>query len=132
LDEHRERLTIFDTEMDRHNALMKEWKAVGCNGEPPEKPRRPTLRQATLADTTAEAAAKVLGDNPRGVAVVKDELIGFLRWMNQYSGGGNGADKEFWLSAWAGAPAKVNRSGNHDAGPLVIPHPFVAVAGMMC
>ncbi|MBY0460601.1 MAG: DUF3987 domain-containing protein, partial [Gemmataceae bacterium] len=132
LDEHRDRMTIFDTEMDRHNANVKAWKADGCEGEPPEKPRRPTLRQATLDDTTTEATAKVLAENARGLAVVKDELIGFIRGMNQYKSGGKGADREFWLSAWAGAPAKVNRAKDHDAGPLVIHHPFVAVAGMMC
>ena len=89
------------------------------------------FRTGRIDDTTTEATAKVLAENPRGVAVVKDELIGFVRSQNQYKGG-HGADREFWLSAWAGASAKVNRSKDHDAGPLVIPHPFVAIAGMMC
>jgi hypothetical protein len=62
---------------------------------------------------------------------VKDELTGFVRSLDQYKGG-KGSDRQFWLSAWAGAQAKINRSGTHDAGPIVIPHPFVAVAGMMC
>jgi hypothetical protein len=131
MDEHRTAMSAFDTEMDRHNVKVKEWKSSGCVGEPPEKPRKPTLRQATLDETTTEATAKVLAENVRGVAVVKDELIGFVRGQNQYKGG-KGADREFWLSAWVGAPAKVNRSKDHDAGPLVIPHPFVAIAGMMC
>ncbi len=128
---HGEQMIIFDTEMDRHAERVKEWRKAGCNGEPPEKPRRPRLRQSTLDSTTTEAAAKVLGDNPRGVVVVKDELSGFVRSMNQYRGGGKGDDRQFWLSAWAGAPAKVNRAKDHDAGPLVIPHPFVGIAGMM-
>jgi hypothetical protein len=131
IDKHRGEMSLFDTEMDRHNARVKEWKAGGCAGEPPQKPHRPTLRQATLDDATTEAVAKVLADNPRGVIVVKDELSGFVRSMDQYKGG-RGADRQFWLSAWAGAPAKVNRAKDHDAGPLVIPHPFAAVAGMMC
>lgn len=132
LDEHRERLSIFDVEMDRFNQSMKEWKSNGCKGEPPTKPRRPTLRQATLDDATTEATAKVLADNPRGVVMVKDEMMAFIRGMNQYKTGGKGADREFWLSAWAGAPAKTNRSGTHETGPLVVQHPFVAVAGMLC
>ena len=66
------------------------------------------------------------------MCIVKDELIGFVRAQNQYKTGGKGADREFWLSAWAGAPAKVTRAKDHDAGPLVIPHPFVGIAGMMC
>ncbi|MEO2090795.1 MAG: DUF3987 domain-containing protein, partial [Gemmataceae bacterium] len=128
---HAEALILFDTEMDRYAERVKEWKKGGCCGEPPEKPRRPKLRQSTLDSTTTEAAAKVLGDNDRGVIVVKDELSGFVRSMNQYRGGGKGDDRQFWLSAWAGAPAKVNRAKDHDAGPLVIPHPFVGIAGML-
>jgi hypothetical protein len=131
LDRHRGEMTAFEAEAERHNARMKEWRAGGCEGEQPEKPRRPTLRQATLDDATTEAVGKVLAENPRGVIVVKDELSGFVRSMDQYKGG-RGADRQFWLSAWAGAPAKVNRAKDHSTGPLVIPHPFAAVAGMMC
>ena len=128
---HAGAIISFDTEMDRYADRVKEWKKAGCCGEPPEKPRRPVLRQATLDSTTTEAAGKVLKDNERGLIVVKDELSGFVRSMNQYRTGGKGDDKQFWLSAWAGAMAKVNRAGNHDLGPLVIPHPFVGIAGMM-
>ncbi len=128
---HKGELVVFDTEMDRYAITYKQWEEAGCEGEPPQKPRRPKLRQATFDDTTVEAAAKVLAYNPRGTAVVKDELSAFVRGMDQYKGG-KGADRQFWLSAWACAPAKVNRAKDHDRGPLVIPHPFVALAGMMC
>jgi hypothetical protein len=127
---HGEQMLLFDTELDRYSERVKEWKKGGCCGEPPEKPRRPRLRQSTLDSTTTEAAAKVLGDNARGVVVVKDELSGFVRSMDQYRGR-KGDDRQFWLSAWAGAPAKVNRAKDHDAGPLVIPDPFVGIGGMM-
>jgi hypothetical protein len=129
IDQHREAVGIFDVEMDRHNAKVKEWKANGCEGEAPTKPRRPTLKQVTLDDTTVEAVAKVLNDNHRGVTVVKDELIAFVKSLNQYR---KGADREFYLSGWAGAPIKVNRSGNHDAGPIFVSRPFIAITGMVC
>jgi hypothetical protein len=128
---HRHSLDLFDAEADRHTERVKEWKKGGCQGEPPDRPQRPTLRQITLDSTTTEAAAKVLRDNERGVVVVKDELSGFMKAMNQYRAGGKGDDRQFWLSAWAGAMTKVNRAKDHDAGPLVIPHPFVGIAGMM-
>ena len=128
---HAVAICSFDTEMDRYEEQVKAWKKAKCDGEPPEKPRRPVLRQATLDSTTTEAAAKVLGENERGVVVVKDELSGLVLSMNQYRSGGKGDDKQFWLSAWAGATAKINRAGSHDAGPLVIQNPFVAIAGMM-
>ncbi len=128
---HAVAICSFDTEMDRDEEQVKAWKKAKCEGEPPEKPRRPILRQATLDSTTTEAAAKVMGDNPRGIIVVKDELSGFVLSMNQYRSGGKGDDKQFWLSAWAGAPTKLNRAGTHLAGPLMIPSPFVGIAGMM-
>jgi hypothetical protein len=88
------------------------------------------LRQAILDDTTAEAAARVLAENPRGITVLKDELVGFVRGTNQYKGG-NGTDRTFWQSVWSGARAKVNRARDHGSGPLVVAHPFAAVTGMM-
>jgi hypothetical protein len=97
-----------------------------------EYPERPVLKQILLDDTTVEAAARVLSDNPRGLVLLKDELIGLVRSLNQYKGG-RGADKLFWLTAWNGrGPVKVNRVSSHNDGPLVIPDPFVAVAGMIC
>ena len=39
LDEHRRACDLFDVETDRHAARVKEWKAGGCEGEPPQKPR---------------------------------------------------------------------------------------------
>ncbi|MFO0852078.1 MAG: DUF3987 domain-containing protein [Gemmataceae bacterium] len=132
LKEYKDRESVFDVEMDRYAEQVKGWKKSGCEGEPPAKPTRPTLRQAVLDNATVESVAKVLADNPRGVVLVKDELIGFVGGMNQYRPGGRGDDRQFYLSAWAGARAKKNRAGSHDAGPLVIPHPFFAVAGMMC
>ncbi|MCE9567795.1 MAG: DUF3987 domain-containing protein [Planctomycetes bacterium] len=131
LESHRQKMVGYAVDSDRHGAQVKEWKSDGCEGASPTPPVKPILRQTILDDVTTESAAKVLLECPRGLVVVKDELLGFTRSLNAYKGG-RGADREFWLSAWAGAPAKVNRSGNHDAGPLVITHPFIGVAGMLC
>lgn len=132
MDEHRDAMSEWMVENDRHTAAMKEWKANECEGEPPVKQPRPTLRQATLDDTTIEAAAKVMNENPRGVALTKDELIAFVKCLNQYRSGGKGADREFWLSAWTGASVKVNRAKDHEAGPLYVAHPFASITGMLC
>jgi hypothetical protein len=130
LAEHQKELLSFGVEEERHKQAHKCWKDAGCEGQPPDKPKAPTLRQLTLDDCTVEAAAKVLADNPKGLAIVKDEIDGWVLGMNKYNGG-KGNDKQFWLSAWAGASTKVNRAGTHKEGPLFIHHPFVAVAGMM-
>jgi hypothetical protein len=124
-------LQTFDSEAARFELEMKEWRK-NPEGEPPIKPYRPTLRQSVLDDTTAEAAARVLRENGRGLVLAKDELIGLARMLNQYRGG-RGNDKTFWLTGWNGRGAvKVNRSKDHEAGPLVIIDPFTAVGGMLC
>lgn len=131
--EHAEARRAFEAEQGRHEHALKEWRKDPDSSDPPEKPTRPVLRQAVLDDTTAEAAAKVLRDNPRGAILVKDELIGFARMLNQYKAGGKGNDKTFWLTGWNGrGVGKANRSKDHDDGPLVVIDPFTAVAGMMC
>ncbi|MGL6074885.1 MAG: DUF3987 domain-containing protein [Fimbriiglobus sp.] len=121
----------YELEADLYKVTYEKWRKSGCKGEPPEKPTQPTLRQAILDDATVEAAIRVLRDNPRGIIVAKDELSAFVLGLNQYKGG-KGSDRQFWLSAWAGAAIKVNRSGDKEAPPLSVPQPFAAVAGALC
>src|SRR5262249_11906043 len=98
--------------------------------EPPGgKPQQPILRRLTVNDATAEALVPILQENPRGVLLIRDELIGWVSSMNQYREGGKGADQQFWLSAWSGATVTVDRKKTHDLGPLRVRHPFVNVVG---
>ena len=48
--------------------------------------------------------------------------------MNQYRSG-RGADRQAWLSFWSGAPVIVNRKSRKQ--PIVLPRPFVGVAGCL-
>ncbi len=92
---------------------------------------RPILRRIAVSDTTCEALAPILAENPRGVALVRDELTAWVTGMNQYKTGGKGADRQFFLSAWAGASLTVDRKGRHEQGPIHIPHPFLSVVGAL-
>jgi hypothetical protein len=89
------------------------------------KPSEPTV---CVSDCTTEKLADVLHDNPRGVAMVRDELTALVAGMNQYKAGGKGADKQFYLSAWAGEPVIVHRKAQ-QAGSVFVQHPFLAVLG---
>jgi DNA polymerase-1 len=130
--EHAAAVEEFDAEVGRYEHALKEWKK-NPTGDPPEKPRRPTLRQSVLDDATVEGARKVLRENPRGVVLLQDELIGFARMLNQYKTGGKGNDKTFWLTGWNGrGVGKSNRSKDHEEGPQVVIDPFTAVGGMLC
>src|SRR5262249_29142315 len=76
---------------------------------------------------TTEKVAPLLRDNPRGVTVIKDELTSWVTSMDQYKAKGKGSDRQFYLSAWAGEPVRVDRKNSDD--PLFVPHPFLAVVG---
>jgi uncharacterized protein DUF3987 len=84
--------------------------------------------QLLTTDTTLEALIVLLAQNPRGVALIQDELSAWLRSMDLYRPSGRGADRQRWLSLWTGAPVIVNRKGRQ---PIVLDHPFVGVAGCL-
>jgi hypothetical protein len=88
----------------------------------------PILQRVVVADCTCEALALVLEENPRGVLIDRDELTAWVLAMNAYRAG-KGADRQFFLSAWAGREAIVDRKSSHERGPIVLPYPFLCVVG---
>ena len=100
---------------------QRAWEVEGA-GE------APAFTHVYTTNATTEKLADMLVDSPRGLVLVKDELASWATGMNQYKAGGKGDDREFWLSAWSGAPIKVDRK-NQQAGPVLVPHPFVNVVG---
>jgi putative DNA primase/helicase len=92
---------------------------------------KPTLRRVAVGDSTCEALAPILADNPRGVAMIRDELTAWATGMNQYKSGGKGSDRQFFLSAWSGTPVTVDRKHQMDRGPIHIPYPFLSVVGAL-
>ena len=78
-------------------------------------------------ETIIGGLAVVLEGTPRGVLVMRDELAGWVRSMDQYKSGGKGADRQFWLSGWSNSHVIVDRKGRGE--PLFLPRPFVGVVG---
>jgi hypothetical protein len=122
-----EEMKKYEEEMELYKKAAKE-KDDEANENPLEKPPKPVLVRCWSDDSTTEALAFILEQNPRGLALVRDELLSFVLSMNQYKGG-RGADRQFFLSCWSGEPAAVDRKGNPDRIPIIIPHPFLCVAG---
>ncbi|MDR3634388.1 MAG: DUF3987 domain-containing protein [Isosphaeraceae bacterium] len=126
-------LNQFRAEVERakeqQQMAMANRRAGGPVAPPAEPP--PQLRRIAVSDTTCEALGPILVDNPRGVVMVRDELTALVAGLNQYKSGGKGADRQFFLSAWSGTAVTVDRKGQHDRGPLHIPHPFLSILGAM-
>jgi hypothetical protein len=93
----------------------------GCG----RKPKRATIY---VSDATVESLARELLNNPRGVTLIRDELTALVAGMDQYRAKGRGADRQFYLSAWAGEPICVHRKNLED-GAIFVPHPFLGIIG---
>lgn len=59
----------------------------------------PVARRYLVNDSTVEKLIELMGDNPRGLLVFRDELTGLLlTWEKQ----GRETDRQFYLEAWNG------------------------------
>lgn len=131
-------LALVDHErvLDRYEIDKKIWAekvrkfaqgSVSDPGQSPARPPAPIQQQIYTTDTTVEAVAVVLEQNPRGLLVICDELVHWVRGMDLYKGHGN--DRQFWLSIWNGAPERVNRKGDRRA--IELDNPLVSVTGCL-
>lgn len=59
----------------------------------------PARRRYVTQDATVEKLGELLRDNPRGVLVYRDELVGFLKSFDQE---GRESSRSFFLEAWNG------------------------------
>jgi hypothetical protein len=123
--EHDKGLEEFAREEREYEVERKEAAKQGLAAPPP--PRRPIAERVHINDTTLEALIPILKENPRGVMLERDELVGWVKAMDQYKAGGKGAERQYWLSAWSNRPVSVDRKG--QSGPTSVLRPFVSVVG---
>ncbi len=72
----------------------------------PVKPVPPVPRRAVVGDSTIESLNATMGQNPRGLLQVLDEVSSLVTSMNQYRGG-KGSDRQWYLSTWSGQPTPL-------------------------
>jgi hypothetical protein len=92
----------------------------------PGAPERPVLQRVKVSDTTIEAVAMILEENPRGVMLVRDELAGWFKSFDAYRQG-RGSDREHWLTAHRAGQMLVDRKVDRQV--VLVPHGFIAVTG---
>ncbi|MBA3754002.1 MAG: DUF3987 domain-containing protein, partial [Nitrospira sp.] len=123
--EHETKLRAYeDVELAQYRIDLKQFES-GKITAAPSKPLPPIQRRTTTSDTTVERLAGLLKENPKGIAIVRDELSAWVGSMNQYRGG-RGADREFFLSAYSAFMLTVDRQAKP---PLIVEHPFLSVVG---
>lgn len=98
---------------------MRKWQVLS---EP--RPAEPAFDRFFTTDPTMEALVEDLQHAP-GIVVVRDELIGIVRAMNQYRARG-GDDRQKYLSLWSSHPLAPSRKSVSSA---YIRNPVVSVVG---
>jgi hypothetical protein len=135
--QQEENQSAYESKHARYEVELAVWmesvKKAAKAGTPvvaekPVEPEEPKMPQLFTTDATVEGMSRLLHENPRGVILLRDELTGWARAMDQYHGG-KGSDRESWLSFWSGAPVLINRKGWKQ--PVYLPNPFVSVTGCL-
>jgi putative DNA primase/helicase len=88
--------TERDKEIKKAHREGKDPSEILAKYKPPEEP---THRRYLINDTTVEALAEILQENPEGTCAYRDELIGLLKMLDKE---GQEHARAFYLEAWNG------------------------------
>lgn len=88
------------------------------------EPEKPVRRRYKTNDSTIEKLSELLSDNPRGILVYRDELMGFLRTCEK---AGHESDRAFFLEAWNGNNAHT--SDRISRGTIEVENVCVSIFG---
>lgn len=116
--EHERAVELYQT-------ALAAWRREGAEGAPPAKPTPPAMERCIVDDATIEALAMILRDNPRGVAVLRDELAGWFLSFDRYSKGGG--DEQRWLELFNGRGMTIDRKSS--LMPVVVKRAAVSIFG---
>ncbi len=99
---------LQSAEYDIYKERKWQWQnSKPAKNETPEKP--PTRKFYYVQDSTTESLAIALEARP-SIAVISDELTGFIKGLNQYKNG-KGNDRQKWLTLYdAGALDTLRKS----------------------
>ena len=115
---------VFDLAEERFKRDLQSWKDSTSNETRGPAPEAPVLEHYYSTDTTIEGLSRILANSP-GIALSRDEIVGWVNAMDAYKGG-KGSERQQHLSAWAYTPIKVDRK---TSATLLIEHPVVSVVG---
>ena len=108
-------LDVFEREIEddyrgryaAYQSQLTEWK-VARKAERGPEPRKPVREQYFVTDCTMEALAGYLANQEHPVVYIADELVAWIKACDMYRGG-QGTDRQNWLSIWSNGPIKTGR-----------------------
>jgi uncharacterized protein DUF3987 len=86
----------------------------------------PKRKRVRVSDVTTESLAVAQADNPRGIALLRDELAGFLGGRDQYKRGNSDSPK--LMEMYDGRYTQVDRKSS-DPPVIDIRYPHLCVGG---
>ena len=119
---YEQEMVDYEAELKRYNAAKNATDQCDL-----EKPVEPIADRLTVDDTTIEALATILVENPRGLLLSNDELASWVGSFDRYSSG-SGADAAKYLSMFNGRSLTVDRKTGKPK-TLHIPSAALSVAG---
>lgn len=128
LEEHESATRRYLSDLACYESELAEWKEEGANGEAPKKPKEPKAKRCIVSDTTVEALAPILSDNPRGLLLACDELAGWFGSFDRYASGKGSKDAALWLSMHNGESIIVDRKSGQPK-TIFVPQASVSVCG---
>lgn len=124
-------IPIRELDKARHENYIKLYKEYFEYSKLTEKQKKetkpihePILEKSLLNNFTPEILTKRLYENPRGIAVLSDELATFLEGMNNYS---KSDQSSTYLSFWSNQQTSIDRIGSPI--PLLINLPYLSIIG---
>ena len=126
---------VFDAQRDAIEGRIKVAAKQQGKGDPAEiarelrahgehAPKTPTVRRYKTNDTTVEKLGELLRENPAGLLVLRDELVGLIAtWERE----GREGERAFFLESWNGNQGfDTDRIGR---GHISIPNLCVSIFG---
>jgi hypothetical protein len=119
---------VFELRQQEYEAALQAWENTK-KSERGEKPQPPSCERFIVSDTTVEALAPILLDNPRGLLLARDELAGWIGSFDRYAAKGKaGADSANWLSMFSAESIIVDRKTGIPR-TIHVPQAAVCVSG---
>ena len=117
-----------DRMFEKFNEEWSEYEksiAAGNRQGDTAQPRKPRLVTTVISDFTPEAMISVHQHNPRGIALVVDEILALFNSVKRYSSRNNLI--EDLLTAYSGQPLKAVRKS--ESRPVFIKTPCINIIG---
>jgi hypothetical protein len=115
----------YKADMEQYEIDLATWKKAGGKNNPPVEPKQ---RRFSADDTTVEALRGVLGENPRGVGIIKDELGSWLASFDAYRTNSKAGSKDRgdYCELYQGGPKWIDRV---EKGSVYVSHWGASIVG---